>query len=114
MLINLFKLLNGHSNRSAFCESVANAKIANSVHPRCSDENIAAVSEDVTEHPNTSLLLRTQHLNLRKIMLYKILKKDLSLHSYKIQLTLEIKLRDHFKRLSLLTVQSNGCQDPVT
>lgn len=127
---------NGHSNKSAFralrtvfgphnrpsesaigkivrkfedTGSVANVKTVNRVRPRRSDENIASVREDVTEHPNTSLRRRAQHLNLRKTTLYRILKNDLSLYPYKIQLTQEIKPRDHLKRLNF----ANWIQDQM-
>lgn len=61
-------------------------------------ENIAAVRESVAENPDTSIRHRGQELNITRPTLQRILTKDLYLHAYKIQLTQEIKPRDHAQR----------------
>lgn len=66
--------------------------------PGRSAENIAAVSASVTEHPNTSIRHRAQELNIHRSTLQGILKKDLHLYAYKIQLTQELKPADHGQR----------------
>ena len=50
------------------------------------EENIAAVNESVEEDPNVSIRRRSQELGLCPSTTWKILRKDLGLHPYKIQL----------------------------
>lgn len=57
----------------------------------CSIENIVAVRENVTDEPTT----RSQQLGISHTNLWRILNKDLHFHAYKIQLTQELKERDH-------------------
>lgn len=78
--------------------SVADVKIPLRARVRRSAENIAAVRENVAESPDTSIRHRAQELNLSATTLHRILKKDLSLHAYKIQLTQELKPADHLNR----------------
>ena len=75
------------------------ADVKTSSHARLchSDENIAAVRESVAEHPDTSICHRTQELNLSRTLLQRILTNDLSLYTYKVQLTQELKPDDHLK-----------------
>lgn len=61
-------------------------------------ENIALVRESVTENPGTSIRHRGPELNITRPSLQRILTKDLHLHAYKIQLTQELKPRDHAQR----------------
>lgn len=61
-------------------------------------ENIARVNESVTESPKTSIRRRSQQLAISRSSLQRILAKDLRLHAYKIQLTQELKPRDHHHR----------------
>jgi len=63
-----------------------------------SDENIAAVAQSVAEELSTSIFRCSQELGLHKSTVWRILHKDLHLRSYKIQLTQELKPRDHFQR----------------
>ncbi|KAK9881380.1 hypothetical protein WA026_016271 [Henosepilachna vigintioctopunctata] len=63
-----------------------------------SDENIAAASASVQEDANVSLTRRSQQLGLSVTSLWRILRKDLGLHPYKIKLTQELKPFDHLKR----------------
>lgn len=78
--------------------SVADVKAPLRARVRRSAENIAAVRENVAENPGTSIRHRAQELNLSATTLHRILRKDLSLHAYKIQLTQELKHADHLKR----------------
>ena len=64
------------------------------------EENIAAVNESVEEDPNLSIRRRSQELGLCPSTTWKILRKDLGLHPYKIQLVQELKPRDHYMRRS--------------
>ena len=61
-------------------------------------DNIAAVSESVSESPGTSLRHRSQQLDMKRSTLQRILTNDLHLHAYKIQLTQERKPTDHVHR----------------
>ena len=64
----------------------------------CSEANIAAVNESVYENPNLSVPRRSQELGISQISTWRILRKDLGLHPYKIQLTQELKPNDHSLR----------------
>lgn len=61
-------------------------------------ENIAAVRESVAEEPGVSIRRRSQVLGFSYGSLWRILHQDLHLHPYKIQLTQELKPRDHGQR----------------
>lgn len=61
-------------------------------------ENIAAARASVQEDANVSLTRRSQQLGLSVTSLWRILRKDLGLHPYKIKLTQELKPFDHLKR----------------
>ena len=61
-------------------------------------ENIAAVSESVAEYPELLIRRRSQLLGFSDGSLWRILHQDLHLHPYKIQITQELKLRDHEQR----------------
>lgn len=63
-----------------------------------SAENIAAVSASVQNEPNRSIPRRSQELGISRTSLWRILRKDLGLHPYKIKLTQELKPLDHLKR----------------
>ena len=60
-----------------------------------SEANIAAVNESVHENPNLSVLRRSQEFGICQTSTWRILRKDLGLHPYKIQLTQELKPNDH-------------------
>jgi len=62
-----------------------------------SAENIAAVRESVRENLRRSIS-HSQELDLSAISTWRILRRDLSLHLYKIQLTQELKINDHRQR----------------
>ena len=53
-------------------------------------DRLAAVSENVAESPGTSIRHRSQHLDIPRSIMQRILTKDLHLHVYKIQLTQEL------------------------
>jgi len=50
-------------------------------------ENIAAVRESVWENPRRAVSRRSQELGLSVTSTWRILRRDLGLHPYKIQLT---------------------------
>lgn len=63
-----------------------------------SEENIAAVAASVQADPRQSIPRRSQELGISRTSLWRILRKDLGLHPYKIKLTQELKPLDHRKR----------------
>ena len=72
-----------------------------------SEENIARVRESVAESPKTSTRRRVQHLNISQLSLRRILKKDLHLFPYKIQLVQKLLPRNHNQRLKYSNVILN-------
>ena len=63
------------------------------------DENIAAIRESVAENPKESIPRRSQQLGLTQTTTWRILRKDLALDAYKIQLTQKLKPADNGQRL---------------
>ena len=63
-----------------------------------SAENIAAVRQSVQDNPRLSIPRRSQQLGLSSTSTWRILRLDLGLHPYKIQLTQELKITDHRQR----------------
>ena len=61
-------------------------------------ENIAAAEASVEENPNVSFTRRSQALGISVTSLWRILRNDLDLHTYKINSTQELKPLDHQKR----------------
>lgn len=59
-----------------------------------STENIVAVYESVQEDSRQSISHRAQELGLSQTSTWRILRRDLGLHPYKIQLNQEIKVND--------------------
>ena len=51
--------------------------------------------ESVRENPRRLISHRSQELGLSATSTWRILRRDLALHSYKIQLTQELKVNDH-------------------
>ncbi|GFT56059.1 DUF4817 domain-containing protein [Trichonephila clavipes] len=71
----------------------------------CTEEAIATVERSIEEDPNESIrhrarlwLALSQELDLCPSTLWKILRKDLGLRAYKIQLVQELKPSDHQAR----------------
>jgi Helix-turn-helix domain (DUF4817) len=64
-------------------------------------ENIAAVNESVIADPEMSIRRRSQEVGLCPSTVWNILRKDLCLHPYKIQLVQELKPNDHSLRRNL-------------
>ncbi|GFY47670.1 putative DD41D transposase [Trichonephila inaurata madagascariensis] len=60
-------------------------------------ENITTVETSVANDPNQSIPRRSQELGIAKTTLWRNLRKDLTLHPYKIRLTQELKPMDHSK-----------------
>ena len=73
-----------------FEETIVVTNIEKPVHHffACSAENIAIISENVTEEPNVSVPRRSQGL-------CHILQLNLNPHPYKVQLTQQLKPADH-------------------
>lgn len=69
-------------------------------HPRSqrSAENLAAVRDHVMTSLSKSLRQRSQKLGLRIGTVQNILKEDLKMRAYKIQLVQKLKSADHGKR----------------
>ena len=63
-----------------------------------SAENIATIRESVQENPRQSIPRRAQEFGLSQTSTWRILRRDLSLHPYKIQLTQELKVNDQKRR----------------
>ena len=70
--------------------------------------------ESVRENPTRSIFRRSQELSLSAISTWRILRQNLGLHPYKIQLTQKLKINDHRQRrvfadwvLEQLEVNSN-------
>ena len=59
-----------------------------------SEEIIAAVSGSIQNEPNQSIPLRSQELSIVQTTLWRIMRKDLGLHAFKIKLTQELKPLD--------------------
>ncbi|CAH0550852.1 unnamed protein product [Brassicogethes aeneus] len=76
------------------------------VRPGRSAENIAAVSESVEQDPNLSIPRRSQQLGLSTMTTWRILRKDLSLKPYKVQLVQELKPADHYVRQTMDLLQT--------
>ena len=67
-------------------------------HIARSEEIIAAVSAPIRNEPNHSIPRRSQELGIAQTTLWRIMRKDLGLHAFKIKLTQELKALDHLKR----------------
>lgn len=63
-------------------------------HPARSEGNIAAVAASVREDREESIRRRSQQLGLSYATTWRILRKDLGLKAYKIQLVQELKATD--------------------
>ena len=62
------------------------------------EEIIAAVSASLQNEPNQSIPRRSQELGIAQTTLWRIMRKDLGLHAFKIKLTQKLKPLDHLKR----------------
>ena len=58
-------------------------------------ENIVAVRNSVRENPRQSIPRRAQELGLSVTSTWRIMRRDLGLYPYKVQLTQELKPNDH-------------------
>jgi hypothetical protein len=67
--------------------SIMGSKLSMCHHTSWSLDNIAAVSESVAEIPGTPLRRHSQQMDIPRSTTLQILKKDLYLHAYKIQMT---------------------------
>lgn len=78
-----------------------------------SAENIVAVRESVNANANVSVVRRSQQLGFSPMSTWRILKKDLGLHPYKLILSQELKPADHglrrtFTDWALLQLEQNA------
>ncbi|CAI6366289.1 unnamed protein product [Macrosiphum euphorbiae] len=78
--------------------SVQDVKTPTRQRSRRSRLNQAIVFDSVLTSPTTSLRRRSQQLAIPLSSLYRIMKIDLHLHPYKLQLTQELKAGDRGKR----------------
>lgn len=78
--------------------SLLNVPVPKRARSARSEENIAAVRASVAEQPKQSIPRRSQELGISQTSLWRILRKDLGLHPYKIVLTQELKPNDHLLR----------------
>ena len=69
-----------------------------------SEEIIAAVSASIQNEPNQSIPCRSRELVIGQTRLWRITRKDLGLHAFKIKLTQELKPLDHLKRRNFLVL----------
>lgn len=83
-------------------EYTATVKIQNSGRPRSvrDEETIKEVEASVRQNPSLFIRKRSQALIIKKSSLHSILKKDLHLKAYKIQLVQELKDTDYANRLN--------------
>ena len=63
-----------------------------------SEEIIATVSASIQNEPNQSIPRCSQELGIARTTLWRIMRKDLGLHAFKIKLTQELNPLDHLKR----------------
>ena len=63
-----------------------------------SEEIIAAVSASIQNEPNQSIPRRFHELGIAQTTLWRIMRKDLGLHAFKIKVTQELKPIDYLKR----------------
>lgn len=70
--------------------------------PRTSrtEQNIDTVAQSIRENPTQSTRKRSSALNVSRTSLQRILKKDLLMHPYKIQLVQELKETDAIQRVN--------------
>ena len=80
-------------------DALSNPKRPNQNRPRRSDENIALVRASVETSPRTSQNRRSQQLGIARTTLQRIIRIDLHLFPYKIQLTQRLLPADKPRRL---------------
>lgn len=76
-------------------------------------EHIEAVAESVRENPSTSTRHRSQELNISRTSLRRILRKDLGMTPYKVQLVQELKPHDHPLRFRFARWANEKLHDDV-
>ena len=79
-----------------------------------SEEIIAAVSASIQNEPNQSIPRRSQELGIAQTTLWRIMRKDLGLHAFKIKLTQELKPLDHLKRRTIDLFKSKFVLKAIT
>jgi hypothetical protein len=80
--------------------SVANLQHQARPRPGRSNENIEAVRQSVAVNPSVSYRRRSQQLNISGTTLRRILKQDLHMFPYKVQLTQRLLETDKPRRLA--------------
>lgn len=86
----------------------------NRPRPARSEENIAAVAESVHEDREESIRHRSQQLGLTYGTTWRILRRDLKLKAYKIQLVQELKPVDLPRRQRFALWALEKCQEDPT
>ena len=79
-------------------EALSNPKTPNKSRPRRSAENIAALRASVERSPRTSQKRHSQQLRMARSTLQRIIRVDLQLFPYKIQLTQRLLPADKPRR----------------
>lgn len=74
---------------------IIDAPTRSRVRPVRSADNIAAVAENVRRQPRTSYRRRGLEMGISRSSMQRILRKDLGLWPYKVQLVQQLKARDH-------------------
>ncbi|CAH2090217.1 unnamed protein product [Euphydryas editha] len=79
-------------------------RVQNIGRPRSviTEETIESVRQSTSENPTLSVRKRSQKLNIKKSSLHSILKRDLHLKAYKIQLVQQLKKTDYFHRVNFV------------
>ena len=87
------------------------------------EEIIAAVSASIQNEPNQSIPRRSQELGIAQTTMWRIMRKDLGLHAFKIKLTQELKPLNHLKRRNFSNwsydryrisfIKCNACTTPT-
>ncbi|XP_065084407.1 uncharacterized protein LOC135706689 [Ochlerotatus camptorhynchus] len=70
----------------------------NAQPPSVREQNASTVRKSEQENPRQSTPRRAQELGLSQASTWRILRRELGLHPYKIQLTQELKLNGHRQR----------------
>lgn len=82
------------------CGSLSNASHASKQRTRRSDENIKIVQDSVEGSPKTSSVRRSQELGIPRTTLRRIIRCDLNMFPYKIQICQKLNTADYPRRLN--------------
>ena len=101
-----------------FRETGGTADKKRSGRPRSArnEDAVEVVSISVAENPNTSTRKRSSQLEISRTTLQRIMKKDLRLYPYKIQVTQLLKSADRQKRMDFARqfLSLNNCESFIS